>query len=127
MKPLKILGKQFELINELEQEQPESMFTTTALTFVPIGLLEKSDFFNIGNEMTPAQLGVMYKTWQHNFKYGIQKFMTKTGSKGPQRYFFQCNCTFSWWCSIRCNGEICTKKGSKNTSVSLRLSKAKYW
>jgi len=76
------------LISELEREQPESMFTTTALTFVPIGLLEKSDFFNIGNEMTPAQLGVLYKTWQHNFKYGIQKFMTRTGSKGPQRYFF---------------------------------------
>ena len=74
------------LINELEHEQPDSMFTATALTFVPIGLLEKSDFFNIGNEMTPAQLGVLYKTWQHNFKYGIQKFMTKTGSKGPQRY-----------------------------------------
>ena len=76
------------LINELEQEQPESMFTATPLTFVPIGLLEKSEFFNIGNEMDPAQLGVMYKTWQHNFKYGIQKFMTKTGGRGPQRYFF---------------------------------------
>ena len=77
-----------QLINELEQEQPESMFTATPLTFVPIGLLEKSEFFNIGNEMDPAQLGVMYKTWQHNFKYGIQKFMTKTGGKGPQRYLF---------------------------------------
>ena len=76
------------LINELEQEQPESMFTATPLTFVPIGLLEKSEFFNIGNEMDPAQLGVMYKTWQHNFKYGIQKFMTKTGGRGPQRYLF---------------------------------------
>ena len=67
------------IISELEQEQPDSMFTATPLTFVPIGLLEKSDFFNIGNEMDPAQLGVMYKTWQHNFKYGIKKFMTKTG------------------------------------------------
>ena len=43
------------------------------------GLLEKSDFFHIGTEMTPAQLGVMYKTWHHNFKYGIKKFMIKTG------------------------------------------------
>ena len=76
------------LISDLEHEQPNSMFTTTALTFVPIGLLEKSDFFNIGNEMTPAQLGVLYKTWQHNFKYGIQKFMNKTGAKGPQKYLF---------------------------------------
>ncbi len=67
------------LLSELEQEQPDSMFTATPLTFVPIGLLEKSEFFNIGNEVSPVQLGVMYKTWQHNFKYGIQKFMTKTG------------------------------------------------
>lgn len=67
------------LLSELEREQPDSMFTATPLTFVPIGLLEKSEFFNIGNELDPAQLGVMYKTWQHNFKYGIQKFMTKTG------------------------------------------------
>jgi len=75
------------LINELEQEQPDSMFTATALTFVPIGLLEKSEFFNIGNEMDPAQLGVLYKTWQHNFKYGIKKFMIKTGGGSSFRKF----------------------------------------
>ncbi len=77
------------IISELEQEQPDSMFTATPLTFVPIGLLEKSEFFNIGNEMSPAQLGVMYKTWQHNFKYGIKKFMTKTsGRLGIKKYMF---------------------------------------
>jgi len=77
------------IISELEQEQPDSMFTATPLTFVPIGLLEKSEFFNIGNEMSPAQLGVMYKTWQHNFKYGIKKFMTKTGGRlGVKKYMF---------------------------------------
>ncbi|MFQ6025575.1 MAG: B12-binding domain-containing radical SAM protein, partial [Nitrosopumilaceae archaeon] len=70
------------LISELEREQPESMFTVTPLTFVPIGLLEKSQFFDIGHEMSPAQLGVMYKSWQHDFKYGIKKFMTKTGRQG---------------------------------------------
>jgi len=70
------------LLNELEHEQPDAMFTVTPLTFVPIGLLEKSDFFDIGHEMSPAQLGVMYKTWQHNFLYGIKKFMVKTGSRG---------------------------------------------
>ncbi len=75
------------VINELEREQPDSMFTVTPLTFVPIGLLEKSDFFHIGTEMSPAQLGVMYKTWQHNFKYGIKKFMIKTGQLGIQKYF----------------------------------------
>jgi len=76
------------LISELEREQPESMFTTTSLTFVPIGLLEKSEFFNIGNELSPTQLGVLYKTWQHNLKYGIRKFMTKTGKHGMKKYFF---------------------------------------
>ena len=76
------------VINELEREQPDSMFTVTPLTFVPIGLLEKSDFFHIGTEMSPAQLGVMYKTWQHNFKYGIKKFMMKTGQLGIQKYVF---------------------------------------
>jgi len=70
------------LISELEREQPDAMFTVTPLTFVPIGLLEKSEFFDIGNEMNAAQLGVMYKTWQHNFKYGIKKFMTKTAKNG---------------------------------------------
>lgn len=67
------------LIHELETEQPDSMFTVTPLTFVPIGLLEKSSFFDIGNTMDPGKLGVMYKTWQHNFKHGIQKFMSKVG------------------------------------------------
>ena len=67
------------LIHELETEQPDSKFTVTPLTFVPIGLLEKSTFFDIGNTMDPGKLGVMYKTWQHNFKHGIQKFMSTVG------------------------------------------------
>ena len=70
------------LISELEQEHPDSMFTATPLTFVPIGLLEKSEFYDMGQDQDPTQLGVMYKTWQHNFKYGIKKFMTKTGKHG---------------------------------------------
>ena len=78
----------FELIHSLEMEQPDSKFTTTPLTFVPIGLLEKSEFFDIGNTMDPAKLGVMYKTWQHNFKYGIQKFMHKVGRDNPIKNFF---------------------------------------
>ena len=77
-----------ELLHSLEKEQPDSKFTTTPLTFVPIGLLEKSDFFDIGNTMDPPKLGVMYKTWQHNFKYGIQKFMHKVGRDNPIKNFF---------------------------------------
>jgi radical SAM superfamily enzyme YgiQ (UPF0313 family) len=77
-----------ELLHSLEMEQPDSKFTTTPLTFVPIGQLEKSDFFDIGNTMDPPKLGVMYKTWQHNFKYGIQKFMHKVGRDNPVKNFF---------------------------------------
>jgi radical SAM superfamily enzyme YgiQ (UPF0313 family) len=76
------------LIHELETEQPDSRFTVTPLTFVPIGLLEKSEFFDIGNTMDAAKLGVMYKTWQHNFKHGIQKFMRKVGRENPIKNFF---------------------------------------
>jgi radical SAM superfamily enzyme YgiQ (UPF0313 family) len=76
------------LIHELEMEQPDSKFTVTPLTFVPIGLLEKSDFFDIGNTMDAPKLGVMYKTWQHNFKYGIQKFMHKVGRDNPVKNLF---------------------------------------
>lgn len=76
------------LIHELETEQPQSKFTVTPLTFVPIGLLEKSQFFDIGNTMDPAKLGVMYKTWQHNFTHGIQKFMHKVGRDNPIKNLF---------------------------------------
>jgi hypothetical protein len=76
------------LIHELETEQPDSRFTVTPLTFVPIGLLEKSEFFDINNTMDPPKLGVMYKTWQHNFKYGIQKFMRKVGRQNPMKDLF---------------------------------------
>jgi radical SAM superfamily enzyme YgiQ (UPF0313 family) len=77
-----------QLIHELETEQPDSRFTVTPLTFVPIGLLEKSEFFDINNTMDPPKLGVMYKTWQHNFKYGIQKFMRKVGRQNPMKDLF---------------------------------------
>jgi radical SAM superfamily enzyme YgiQ (UPF0313 family) len=76
------------LIHELENEQPDSKFTVTPLTFVPIGLLEKSAFFDIGNSIDAPKLGVMYKTWQHNFKHGIQKFMRKVGRENPIKNLF---------------------------------------
>jgi radical SAM superfamily enzyme YgiQ (UPF0313 family) len=77
-----------QLIHELETEQPDSKFTTTPLTFVPIGLLEKSSFYDIGNNMDAPKLGVMYKTWQHNFRHGIQKFMHKVGRDNPIKNLF---------------------------------------
>jgi hypothetical protein len=38
--------------------------------------------------MDPPKLGVMYKTWQHNFKHGIQKFMHKVGRERRVKNLF---------------------------------------
>lgn len=115
------------LINELEKEQPESMFTTTPLTFVPIGLLEKSEFFDIGNEMTAAQLGVMYKTWQHNFKYGIQKFMDKTGQNSPlKRKVFTTLAKTLGGVPLSAMEKYARKKGAEHQRV-IDTIKTKYW
>ena len=114
------------LINELEREQPDAMFTTTPLTFVPIGLLEKSEFFDIGNEMTAAQLGVMYKTWQHNFKYGIKKFMNKTGNKGTiRRKAFTALATTLGGVPLGAMEKYARRKGREHEKV-IETIKAKY-
>lgn len=115
------------LINELEREQPDAMFTTTPLTFVPIGLLEKSEFFDIGNEMDAAQLGVMYKTWQHNFKYGIKKFMSKTGSRGTfRRKAFTGLATTLGGVPLGAMERYARRKGREHEKV-IETIKAKYW
>ncbi|MEK6877905.1 MAG: radical SAM protein [Thermoproteota archaeon] len=115
------------LINELEREQPDAMFTTTPLTFVPIGLLEKSEFFDIGNEMTSAQLGVMYKTWQHNFKYGIKKFMNKTGNKGTfRRKAFTTLASTLGGVPLGAMERYARRKGREHEKV-IETIKAKYW
>jgi radical SAM superfamily enzyme YgiQ (UPF0313 family) len=116
-----------QLISELEREQPDAMFTVTPLTFVPIGLLEKSEFFNIGNEMDPAQLGVMYKTWQHNFKYGIQKFMIKTGRHGSaQKSFFNLIARSLGGVPLGAMEKYARRKGPEHEKV-IEAIKAKYW
>ena len=115
------------LINELEREQPDAMFTTTPLTFVPIGLLEKSEFFDIGNEMDAAQLGVMYKTWQHNFKYGIKKFMSKTGNKGTiRRKAFTTLASTLGGVPLGAMERYARRKGREHEKV-IETIKAKYW
>lgn len=115
------------LINELEREQPDAMFTTTPLTFVPIGLLEKSEFFDIGNEMTSAQLGVMYKTWQHNFKYGIKKFMSKTGNKGTiRRKAFTTLASTLGGVPLGAMERYARRKGPEHEKI-IETIKAKYW
>jgi len=115
------------LINELEREQPDAMFTATPLTFVPIGLLEKSEFFDIGNEMDAAQLGVMYKTWQHNFKYGIKKFMSKTGNKGTiRRKAFTTLASTLGGVPLGAMERYARRKGREHEKV-IETIKAKYW
>ena len=86
----------------------------TPLTFVPIGLLEKSQFFDIGNTMDAPKLGVMYKTWQHNFKHGIQKFMRKVGRENPiKNLFFASAGQILRWGTAQRNGKICKEERSR--------------
>ena len=115
------------LIHELEVEQPESKFTVTPLTFVPIGLLEKSDFFDIGSTMDPAKLGVMYKTWQHNFRYGIQKFMHKVGRNNPlKNLFFAALARTLGGVPLTSMERFARQKGPEHEKVIEKI-KANYW
>ena len=115
------------LIHELETEQPGSKFTVTPLTFVPIGLLEKSEFFDIGTTMDPAKLGVMYKTWQHNFKHGIQKFMHKVGRDNPiKNMFFAALARTLGGVPLTSMERFARRKGPEHEKVIEKI-KASYW
>jgi radical SAM superfamily enzyme YgiQ (UPF0313 family) len=115
------------LIHELENEQPDSKFTVTPLTFVPIGLLEKSAFFDIGNSIDAPKLGVMYKTWQHNFKHGIQKFMRKVGRENPiKNLFFAALARSLGGVPLGAMERYARKKGMEHEGV-IETIKAKYW
>ena len=115
------------LINELEKEQPDSKFTVTPLTFVPIGLLEKSNFYDIGNSMDPGKLAVMYKTWQHNFKYGIAKFMHKVGQNDPiKRYFFAILARTLGGVPLKAMESWARRKGPEHERAVEKV-KARYW
>ena len=116
-----------ELLSELEREQPEAMFTVTPLTFVPIGLLEKSEFFDIGHEMDPAQLGVLYKTWQHNFKYGIRKFMKRAARNGTiQSSLFNLMARTLGGVPLGAMEKYARRKGPEHERVIEKI-KVKYW
>jgi len=116
-----------ELLSELEKEQPEAMFTVTPLTFVPIGLLEKSEFFDIGHEMDPAQLGVLYKTWQHNFKYGIRKFMKRAARNGTiQSSLFNLMARTLGGVPLGAMEKYARRKGPEHERVIEKI-KVKYW
>jgi radical SAM superfamily enzyme YgiQ (UPF0313 family) len=116
-----------QLIHELETEQPESKFTTTPLTFVPIGLLEKSSFYDIGNNMDAPKLGVMYKTWQHNFRHGIQKFMHKVGRDNPiKNLFFAGLARTLGGVPLSAMERYARKQGPEHEMVIEKI-KARYW
>jgi radical SAM superfamily enzyme YgiQ (UPF0313 family) len=116
-----------QLIHELETEQPESKFTTTPLTFVPIGLLEKSSFYDIGNNMDAPKLGVMYKTWQHNFRHGIQKFMHKVGRDNPvKNLFFAGLARTLGGVPLSAMERYARKKGPEHEKVIEKI-KTRYW
>lgn len=116
-----------QLIHELETEQPDSRFTVTPLTFVPIGLLDKSEFFDINNTMDPPKLGVMYKTWQHNFKYGIQKFMRKVGRDNPVKNLFFAGLARSLGgVPLNAMERFARRKGREHELVIEKI-KASYW
>ena len=116
-----------QLIHELETEQPESKFTTTPLTFVPIGLLEKSSFYDIGNNMDAPKLGVMYKTWQHNFRHGIQKFMHKVGRDNPiKNLFFAGLARTLGGVPLSAMERYARKQGPEHEKVIEKI-KARYW
>jgi radical SAM superfamily enzyme YgiQ (UPF0313 family) len=115
------------LIHELENEQPDSKFTVTPLTFVPIGLLEKSAFFDIGNSIDAPKLGVMYKTWQHNFKHGIQKFMRKVGRENPiKNLFFAALARSLGGVPLGAMERYARRKGLEHERV-IETIKTKYW
>ena len=115
------------LIHELEQEQPDSKFTVTPLTFVPIGLLEKSDFFDIGNTMDAGKLGVMYKTWQHNFSHGIHKFMSKVGRENPiKNTFFSGLAKTLGGIPLSSMEKFARKQGAEHERAIEKI-KANYW
>ena len=116
-----------QLIHELETEQPDSKFTTTPLTFVPIGLLEKAQFYDIGNNMDAPKLGVMYKTWQHNFRHGIQKFMHKVGRDNPvKNMFFAGLARTLGGVPLSAMERYARKKGPEHERVIEKI-KARYW
>jgi hypothetical protein len=103
------------------------MFTATPLTFIPIGLLEKSEFYDMGNDSDPTQLGVMYKTWQHNFKYGIKKFMSKTGQRGSiRRAAFNGLARTLGGVPLGAMERFARRKGGEHERV-LEKIKAQYW
>ena len=81
----------------------------------------------MGQDNDPTQLGVMYKTWQHNFKYGIKKFMTKTGQRGSfRRTAFNGLARTLGGVPLGAMERFARRKGREHERV-LEKIKAQYW
>ena len=93
---------------------------------MPIGLLQKSTFYDIGNSIDPGKLAIMYKTWQHNYKYGIMKFMHRVGSNDPiRRFLFTGLAASLGGIPLRAMEKYARKK-SKEYENAIEKVKAKY-
>ena len=60
------------------------------------------------------------------FKYAIQKFMTKTGAKGPQRYFFNAIARSLGGVPLGAMEKYARRKSPEHERV-IETIKAKYW
>ncbi len=115
------------LIHELENEQQDSKFAIAPLTFVPIGLLEKSEFYDISHTMTPEQFGIIYKSWQHDYKHGIKKFMHQVGRNSTTiNFFFASIARTLGWMPLTAMERYARKKGVQYERVIEKI-RANYW
>jgi len=90
-------------------------------------LLEKSEFFNIGTNLDPAQLGVLYKTWQHNFRYGIKKFMTRAANNNSlQKHAFNLLARTLGSVPLGAMERLARRRGPEHERV-IETIKVKYW
>ena len=77
--------------------------------------------------MDPAQLGVLYKTWQHNFKYGIRKFMKRAARNGTiQSSLFNLMARTLGGVPLGAMEKYARRKGPEHERVIEKI-KVKYW
>ncbi|MEM4274751.1 MAG: hypothetical protein QXT65_02570, partial [Candidatus Nitrosocaldaceae archaeon] len=73
------------------------------------------------------KLAIMYKTWQHNYKYGIVKFMHKVGSNDPIRRFFFTGLAASLGRIPLTAMEKYARKKGADYERAIEKVKTKYW
>lgn len=76
------------LIDRMEKELPEKIgnkahFTTTALSFVPVGVLRDKEFFNVEEMITEGRFAVIYRTWRHTLIEAKKASLTILHARNP--------------------------------------------